>query len=76
MSQFSFLDREWPAVFDAAQRAESAVHADPRSACFYARRTLELAVAWAYKHDATMKLPYENQISALIHEPSFKQAAG
>jgi type I restriction enzyme R subunit len=76
VSQFAFLDREWPAVFDAARRAESAVHADPRSACFYARRTLELAVAWAYKHDAALKLPYQNQISALIHEPSFKQAAG
>ena len=52
MSQFSFLDREWPAVFDAAARAEAAVHADPRSACFYARRTLELALAWVYRHDA------------------------
>jgi len=76
VSLFSFLDREWPAVFDAAARAEAAVHTDPRSACFYARRTLELAVAWAYKHDAALKLPYQNQISALIHEPSFKQAAG
>ncbi|WP_291992535.1 DEAD/DEAH box helicase family protein [Candidatus Accumulibacter sp. ACC003] len=76
MSQFSFLDREWPAVFDAAQRAEAAVHADPRSACFYARRALELAVGWAYKHDAALKRPYQDTISALIHEPSFRQAAG
>ena len=52
MSQFAFLQAEWPAVFDAAGRAETAVHADPRTACFYARRALELAVAWAYKHDA------------------------
>ena len=52
MSQFSFLEREWPAVLEAASRAEAAAHADPRSACFYARRALELAVAWAHKHDA------------------------
>lgn len=52
------------------------MHADPRTACFYARRTLELAVAWAYKHDAALKLPYQDNPSALIHEPSFKQAAG
>jgi type I restriction enzyme R subunit len=45
MSQFSFLEREWPAVLEAASRAEVAAHADPRSACFYARRALELAVA-------------------------------
>ena len=57
MTQFAFLQIEWPAVHDAAVRAEAAVHADPRSACFYARRALELAVAWAYKHDAALKLP-------------------
>lgn len=43
MSQFALLQRKWSAVFDAAARAEAAVHADPRTACFYARRTLELA---------------------------------
>jgi len=76
MSQFTFLEREWSAVFDAAAKAEAAVHSDPRTACFYARRALELAVAWAYKHDAALQLPYQDNLSALIHEPSFKQAAG
>jgi type I restriction enzyme R subunit len=76
MSQFAFLQREWTAVYDAAVRAEEAVHRDPRTACFYARRALELAVAWAYKHDPALRLPYDDRISALIHEPSFKQAAG
>jgi hypothetical protein len=42
-------------VFEAAGKAEAAAHADPRTACFYARRALELAVAWAYKHDPTFK---------------------
>lgn len=63
-------------MLKAASRAEAAAHADPRSACFYARRALELAVAWAYKHDAVLKLPYQDNLSALIHEPSFKQATG
>jgi type I restriction enzyme R subunit len=63
-------------VFESAARAETAVHADPRTACFYARRALELAVCWAYKHDASLKLPYQDNLSALIHEPSFKQTAG
>ena len=76
MSHFAFLQREWPAVLEAAGKAEAAVHPDPRTACFYARRALELAVAWAYKHDAALKLPYQDNLSALIHEPSFKQAAG
>ena len=61
MSQFAFLQREWPAVFDAAARAEAAVHPDPRTACFYARRALELAVAWAYKHDAALQAAVPGQ---------------
>ncbi len=73
---FAFLVAEWPAVHEAAAQAEASVHADPRAACFYARRALELAVSWAYKHDPALKLPYQDNLSALIHEPSFKQAAG
>jgi type I restriction enzyme R subunit len=76
MSQFVFLQREWAAVFEAASKAEAAVRPDPRTACFYARRALELAMAWAYKHDASLRLPYQDNLSALIHEPSFKQSAG
>ena len=76
MSQFAFLQGEWAAVFESAARAETAVHADPRTACFYARRTLELAVSWTYKHDASLKLPYQDNLSALIHEPTFKKTAG
>jgi type I restriction enzyme R subunit len=76
VSQFAFLQHEWAAVFDAAAKAEAAVHPDPRTSCFYARRALELAVGWAYKHDASLKLPYQDNLSALIHDPSFKDAAG
>ena len=76
MSQFAFLQHEWPVVFDAASKAEAAVHTDPRTACFYARRTLELAVRWTYKHDVDLRLPYQDNLSALIHEPNFRQAAG
>ena len=76
VSQFVFLQPEWPAVFEAASRAKAAVHPDPRTACFYARRALELAVAWVYKSDASLRLPYQDNLSALIHEPTFKAAAG
>ncbi len=76
MSQFTFLQHEWPAVHEAASRAAVSVYADPRAACFYARRTLELAMRWAYKHDADLRLPYQDNLSALIHEPRFKRVAG
>jgi type I restriction enzyme R subunit len=76
VSQFAFLQDEWAAVFEAAARAEAAVNVDPRTACFYARRALELAVNWAYKHDAALRLPYQDNLSALIHDSSFKEVAG
>ncbi len=75
-SPFGFLQGEWPQVYEAADKAASAAHPDPRTACFYARRALDLAVAWAYKSDASLRLPYQDNLSALIHEPSFKAAAG
>ncbi len=52
------------------------MYGDPRTSCFYARRTLEIAVAWAYKYDASLRLPYQDNLSALIHEPTFKRVAG
>lgn len=76
MSQFAFLHCEWGDVFESAAQAESAVHPDPRTSCFYARRTLELSVHWAFKHDPALSLPYQDNLSALIHDPSFKQSAG
>lgn len=76
MSQFGFLKTEWPDLHDAAARAEALALADARASAFYARRTLELAVAWLYKADRRLVLPYQDNLSALIHEPSFREAVG
>lgn len=76
MSNFAFLAAEWRDLHEAALKAEQAAIPDPRTACFYARRALELAVNWAYKFDRALKLPYQDNISALVHEPTFKKTAG
>jgi type I restriction enzyme, R subunit len=76
MSNFAFLADEFPDIHDTAVRAETLALVDPRAAAFYARLTLEAAVKWAFKHDAALRFPYEDKLSALIHEPSFKEAAG
>ena len=76
MSNFTFLKAEWPELHDAATRAESLTYPDARTSCFYARRALELAVHWLYKHDASLRLPYQDNLSALIHEPTFRNAVG
>ena len=76
MANFGFLSAEWPGVFEAASRAEVAAHPDPRTACFYARRALELVVAWVYAHDRGLRAPYQDNLSALVHDPAFKGAVG
>jgi type I restriction enzyme R subunit len=59
----------------AQRSARASIHA-----CFYARRALELAVllrpAWLYTHDKTFKLPYQDNLNALIYEPSFRTGVG
>lgn len=76
MSQFEFLQLEWSDIAEAASKAEQTAIQDPRTSCFYARRALELVVHWAFKFDRALKLPYNDNVSALIHEPTFKQTAG
>ena len=75
MTQFGFLS-PWPEFLQAAQKAEAAAVPDPRTACFYARRALELAVQWMYQHDRSLAKPYDDGLSALVHAPSFKNTAG
>lgn len=76
MSNFAFLKAEWPDLYTAATQAEALAHPDPRAACFHARRALERAVFWLYQHDGAIKLPYQDHLSALIHEPTFRDALG
>ena len=75
-SNFSFLSPEWPDLHDAASKAEALAYSDARTACFLARRGLEVMVHWIYKHDTALRLPYQDNLSALIHEPTFKTMAG
>jgi type I restriction enzyme, R subunit len=75
-TNFAFLQADWPPLFSEARRAEVRVYYDPRASCFYARRALEMLVHWAYKSDSTLKLPYQDNLSALLHEPSFFKLLG
>ncbi|MEO6993288.1 MAG: hypothetical protein ABI273_06645 [Lacunisphaera sp.] len=57
MSNFDFLRLECPEVHEAATKAEALAHTDARTACFQARRGLELLVHWLYKYDEKLRLP-------------------
>lgn len=76
MSNFAFLRAGWPDLHEAASKSEALAFPDARTACFHGRRALEVLVQWLYKHDASLRVPYQDNLSALIHEPTFKAAAG
>jgi type I restriction enzyme R subunit len=76
MSQFQFLKAEWPLPFESAEKAEGYAHPDPRTACFYARRSLELLIQWLYKHDSSFGTPYSDKLSSLLHAPKFRSTLG
>src|ERR1700730_10251887 len=76
MSQFAFLKTEFADIFGHAARAETLAYADPRGAAFYCRLALETAVGWLYRHDRTLKDPYDPTLAALLAEPSFQALVG
>jgi type I restriction enzyme R subunit len=76
MSNFAFLAAEFPAVHEAAVEAERQAGVSPTAAAFFAGKAVEVAVKWAFRTDPGLKLPYQDNISALLHEPSFRRAAG
>ncbi|MEO7349392.1 MAG: DEAD/DEAH box helicase family protein, partial [Terrimesophilobacter sp.] len=75
-SNFDFLANGWPHVAEEARRAEHYTFGDPRSSIFYARRALELAVHWLYDADATLRVPYKDDLASRLHEPTFKHLVG
>ncbi len=79
-SNFAFLHTEWSALQAEALLAEHAALADPRTACFYARRSLELAVTWLFQAEGgrggSLRMPYQPDLSAYLFEPTFKALVG
>lgn len=71
-SNFDFLQKDFPKLYDHATHAESLVYSAPRASCFYARFTLEQTVLWLYQNDNYLQLPYDHSLGALIHEQTFK----
>lgn len=76
MSNFAFLHTiGWPEMHADCTRAESYATSDPRSACFYSRRTVELLVDYLYDVLA-LPIPYKNDLAAKINDAKFKSKVG
>jgi len=75
-ANFDFLkDKTEYAMFaEACIEAERVLAASPALAAIGSRKALELAVKWVYAADNTIRTPYKDNLSALIHEPTFRFA--
>lgn len=75
MSNFAFLREALPSVHVDCARAESYLTSDPRSACFYSRRAIELLVAHLYDL-WDLAEPYRDDLAARINQATFKTRVG
>ena len=71
MSNFAFIKAEWAAIHADCVRAESYLASDPRTACFYARRSAEGLVHHLYDL-MSLPLPYKDDLAARTNDPGFK----
>jgi type I restriction enzyme, R subunit len=76
-SQYALIAGQWPELHEEAQKVEQFALSDPRTACFYARRTIELLVEWVYDNDGQLERPITAQTLAdLMYARVFCDVAG
>ena len=63
---------EYSGFAKAAIDAENSISISPATCAILSRRALELAVRFVYTYDSDLVLPYQDNISSLIHEDSFR----
>lgn len=69
MGNFSFLKEKeiFKNFTDACLEAEKSILVSPATCAILTRRALELSVKWLYSFDEDLKLPYQDNLSNLIH---------
>lgn len=72
-TNFEFLKdkKEFNSFSNACIEAEKSILVSPATCAILSRRALELAVKWVYSYDEELNLPYQDNISSLIHNNSF-----
>jgi type I restriction enzyme R subunit len=76
MSNFTFLQADWPEFIEDAQAMERLVHFDPKAACGRARHLVEQVVLWMYEHDEDLTMPFDTSFYTITNEVAFKKIVG
>ena len=74
MSNFDFLKQN--KIFDnfseSCIEAENGIGLNTVTCSILCRRALELGVKWLYANDNDLTIPYQDNLSALVHDITFK----
>ena len=73
-TNFDYLleKNEYSGFAKAAIDAENSITISPATCAILSRRALELAVRFVYSYDSDLVMPYQDNVSSLIHEDSFR----
>lgn len=73
-TNFDYLleKKEYSDFATQAVEAERSISISPATCAILSRRALELAVRFVFSYDAELELPYQDNISSLIHERTFR----
>jgi len=74
MSNFEFLKQNkiFNNFSEACCEAENGIGLNTVTCSILSRRALELGVKWLYANDNELRIPYQNNLSALVHDITFK----
>ena len=74
MSNFEFLKQNkiFNNFSESCIEAENGIGLNTVTCSILCRRALELGVKWLYANDNDLKIPYQNNLSALVHDITFK----
>ncbi len=73
MTNFTFLQKEFPSIYEEITEAERHTFTAPRYAALLCRSTLEKTLFWLYKNDADLELPYDTKLASLLLNDGFKR---
>jgi type I restriction enzyme R subunit len=71
---FEFLNKHklYDSFSDSCIEAEKSLVVSYATTAILTRRALELAVKWVFSYDEELKVPYQDNLSTLIHDYTFK----
>ena len=74
MSNFQFLHKEWPEIFEIAKEAEDMANIKARSSLVNSRAALEKGIRWMYENDQRLFEDYDKRktVGNLLLAPSLK----